>query len=177
MSNNKFENVLWSTRFIVIIAVILSIISSISLFLIGGWDIIQATIFNNPIFNSDINNSNDSLFFDFDVQEGNFYNIQVQTDNYAEEVSWTILNENQDTTYIYNQLVSNELNTENICLNTDSCYTFEITDEYSDGICCDFGNGYIAINNEIFSGEFESELSVDLCELSSIKTHDHNGKR
>ena len=122
----------------------------------------------------DINNSNDSLFFDFDVQEGNFYNIQVQTDNYAEEVSWTILNENQDTTYIYNQLVSNELNTENICLNTDSCYTFEITDEYSDGICCDFGNGYIAINNEIFSGEFESELSVDLCELSSIKTHDHN---
>ena len=122
----------------------------------------------------DINNSNDSLFFDFDVQEGNFYNIQVQTDNYAEEVSWTILNENQDTTYIYNQLVSNELNTEDICLNTDSCYTFEITDEYSDGICCDFGNGYIAINNEIFSGEFESELSVDLCELSSIKTHDHN---
>ena len=62
MSNNKFENVLWSTRFIVIIAVILSIISSISLFLIGGWDIIQATIFNNPIFNSDINNSNDLLF-------------------------------------------------------------------------------------------------------------------
>lgn len=122
----------------------------------------------------DINNSNDSLFFDFDVQEGNFYNIQVQTDNYAEEVSWTILNENQDTIYIYNQLVSNELNSENICLNTDSCYTFEITDEYSDGICCDFGNGYIAINNEIFSGEFESELSVDLCELSSIKTHDHN---
>ncbi len=122
----------------------------------------------------DINNNNDSLFFDFDVQEGNFYNIQVQTDNYAEEVSWTILNENQDTTYIYNQLSSNELNTENICLNNDSCYTFEITDEYSDGICCDFGNGYIAINNEIFSGEFESELSVDLCELSSIKTHDHN---
>ena len=62
MSNNKFENVLWSTRFIVIIAVILSIISSISLFLIGGWDIIQATIFNNPIFNQDINNSNDLLF-------------------------------------------------------------------------------------------------------------------
>ena len=62
MSNNKFENVLWSTRFIVIIAVVLSIISSISLFLIGGWDIIQATIFNNPLFNENINNSNDLLF-------------------------------------------------------------------------------------------------------------------
>ena len=62
MSNNKFENVLWSTRFVVIIAVVLSIISSISLFLIGGWDIIQATIFNNPLFNENVNNSNDLLF-------------------------------------------------------------------------------------------------------------------
>ena len=62
MSNNKFENILWSTRFVVIIAVVLSIISSISLFLIGGWDIIQATIFNNPLFNEEINNSNNLLF-------------------------------------------------------------------------------------------------------------------
>ncbi|MAC42148.1 MAG: hypothetical protein CMJ05_10220 [Pelagibacterales bacterium] len=62
MSNNKFENVLWSSRFVVIIAVVLSIISSISLFLIGGWDIIQATILNNPLFNENIDNSNDLLF-------------------------------------------------------------------------------------------------------------------
>ena len=62
MSSNKFEKVLWSTRYVVIIAVVLSIISSISLFLIGGWDIIQASVFNNPLFNEDINNSNDLLF-------------------------------------------------------------------------------------------------------------------
>ena len=59
---NKFEKALWSTRFIVIVAVILSILSSITLFLLGGWDIIQATIFSNPIFNSDIDNNNDLLF-------------------------------------------------------------------------------------------------------------------
>tara|TARA_B100001057_G_C22649389_1_gene871491 strand:- start:336 stop:839 length:504 start_codon:yes stop_codon:yes gene_type:complete len=58
----KFEKVLWSTRFIVIIAVVLSIISSISLFLLGGWEIIQATTFNNPLFNENINNNNDLLF-------------------------------------------------------------------------------------------------------------------
>ena len=45
-----------------IIAVVLSIISSISLFLIGGWDIIQATILNNPLFNQEISNSNNLLF-------------------------------------------------------------------------------------------------------------------
>ena len=35
MIGNKFENALWSTRFIVLISVVLSIISSIDLFLIG----------------------------------------------------------------------------------------------------------------------------------------------
>ena len=44
------------------ILVVLSIISSISLFLIGGWDIIQATILNNPLFNHEISNSNNLLF-------------------------------------------------------------------------------------------------------------------
>ena len=59
---NKFEKALWSTRFIVLIAVILSIISSVTLFLLGGWDIIQATILNNPLFNKNINSNNDILF-------------------------------------------------------------------------------------------------------------------
>ena len=58
----KFEKGLWSTRFIVIIAVVLSIVLSISLFLLGGWEIIQATTFNNPLFNENINNNNDLLF-------------------------------------------------------------------------------------------------------------------
>ena len=62
MLENKFEKALWSTRFIVLIAVILSIISSITLFLIGGWDIIHATIFNNPLFNQNIKSNNDLLF-------------------------------------------------------------------------------------------------------------------
>ena len=59
---NIFEKGLWNTRFIVLIAVILSIISSITLFLLGGWDIVQATILYNPIFNENINNNNDLLF-------------------------------------------------------------------------------------------------------------------
>ena len=62
MLENKFEKLLWSTRFIVLIAVILSIISSITLFLLGGWDIIQATILNNPLFNQNITSNNDILF-------------------------------------------------------------------------------------------------------------------
>ena len=62
MLENKFEKGLWATRFIVLIAVILSIISSITLFLLGGWDIIQAAILNNPLFNQNINSNNEILF-------------------------------------------------------------------------------------------------------------------
>ena len=62
MTENKFERVLWNTRFVVLISVILSIISSIILFILGGWDIIQAIIYNNPIFNENINSNNDILF-------------------------------------------------------------------------------------------------------------------
>ena len=62
MLENKFEKTLWSTRFVVLIAVILSIISSITLFLLGGWDILQVTIINNPLFDNNINTNNDLLF-------------------------------------------------------------------------------------------------------------------
>ena len=62
MLEDKFEKFLWNTRFVVIIAVILSVISSIMLFLLGGWDIIQVIIFNNPLFNEEVNNSNNLLF-------------------------------------------------------------------------------------------------------------------
>lgn len=59
---NKFEKVLWNTRFIVILVVILSIISSITLFLLGAWDIIDAILKKNPIFNPKISTNNSLLF-------------------------------------------------------------------------------------------------------------------
>ena len=62
MIGNKFENALWSTRFIVLISVVLSIISSIILFLLGGWDIIQAIIYKNPLLNNSIETNNELLF-------------------------------------------------------------------------------------------------------------------
>jgi len=64
MSNfeSKFEKALWNVRFIVILSVILSIVASISLFIIGSWDIIYAIFNNNPLFDSTIDNNNSLLF-------------------------------------------------------------------------------------------------------------------
>ena len=59
---NKFEKFLWNFRYITIIAVILSILSAFTLILIGSWDIIEAVIFYNPLFDASISSNNELLF-------------------------------------------------------------------------------------------------------------------
>ena len=59
---HHFEKALWSFRYVVILSVVLSILASVTLFFIGSWDIINAIIYQNPLFNIDIINNNDLLF-------------------------------------------------------------------------------------------------------------------
>ena len=60
--SGKFEKILWSVRYITILAVILSIIAAFTLITLGSWDIIEAVIFYNPLFDESISNNNDLLF-------------------------------------------------------------------------------------------------------------------
>jgi len=59
---NKFEKFLWNFRYITILAVILSILSAFTLIVIGSWDIIEAVIFYNPLFDTSISSNNELLF-------------------------------------------------------------------------------------------------------------------
>jgi len=59
---NKFEKFLWNFRYITILAVILSILSAFTLIVIGSWDIIEAVIFYNPLFDASITSNNELLF-------------------------------------------------------------------------------------------------------------------
>ena len=59
---NKFEKFLWNFRYITILAVILSIISAFTLIVIGSWDIIEAVVFYNPLFDASISSNNELLF-------------------------------------------------------------------------------------------------------------------
>ena len=60
--SGKFEKLLWSVRYITILAVILSIIAAFTLIILGSWDIVEAVIFYNPLFDESISNNNDLLF-------------------------------------------------------------------------------------------------------------------
>jgi hypothetical protein len=35
-------------------------------------------------------------------------------------------------------------------------------------MCCDFGNGFVTVNGQNFSGDFGSELQIDLCNTIGI---------
>ena len=59
---NKFEKFLWNFRYITILAVILSIFSAFTLIVIASWDIIEAVIFYNPLFDASITSNNELLF-------------------------------------------------------------------------------------------------------------------
>jgi hypothetical protein len=122
----------------------------------------------NPDGASDINTTNDTIFFNFTSIDGQAYNITVVPDNYGEEVSWDITDYSGMAVASEDDLTSNEANNAELCLLSDSCYTFTIYDEYDDGICCDYGNGYFSINNQVFDGAYGEEMSIDLCELSGL---------
>ena len=123
----------------------------------------------------DLNPNNDTLNVSFLVKSGTNYEIAIQTDNYAEETSWQIQNSAGQIISYSEDLMSNTLNTFDYCQDLDSCHTLFIIDEYNDGICCDFGNGYIQINQQLFSGSFNSQVEIDLCSISSISDFDKNG--
>ena len=60
--NNRLEKLLWNVRYVTLLAVILSIISSIFLMVLGSWEIIEAIIFYNPLIDSSISGNNELLY-------------------------------------------------------------------------------------------------------------------
>ena len=117
---------------------------------------------------SDLNRMNDTLLINFSIVDGTPLNFNIQADNYAEENSWEIINTNDEIIVSNDNIISNQLNTFSYCQEIDSCYSLVVYDDYGDGICCDFGNGYISINNQIYDGDFNSEIEIDLCSISSL---------
>jgi len=89
--------------------------------------------------------------------------IEIQTDDYPLETSWTLTNEctGEVQADISQGQYTAEITTfvEEECVPTDS-YTFVISDSFNDGICCSFGGGsYKVTYDEVevaSGGEFDS---------------------
>jgi len=132
---------------------------------------------SNPNGGTDENTTNDSSANSFSLTD-EFNTTQVHlellTDNWSDETTWEFRNSSDTVLYSggpYNGTTQdNTTFLESFDVSLGECYTFEIFDSESDGICCGFGNGSYSLktdNNTIifeggnFGSSEETELRVD----------------
>ncbi|MBL0027018.1 MAG: T9SS type A sorting domain-containing protein [Saprospiraceae bacterium] len=96
-------------------------------------------------------------------------NIDLTFDNYPQETSWEIKNENGLIVLASSKYLSSQKNSQIIidtCL-LAGCYTFTIKDAYSDGMCCSYGYGGYKVSSDaklLFNGgAFGKSASHNFC--------------
>lgn len=73
--------------------------------------------------------------------------VDITTDNYPGETSWTLTNEcaGQVQAEGGQYSANNNLYSVEVCVDQAARYTFEITDSGSDGLCCGYGLGAYSV--------------------------------
>jgi PKD repeat protein len=121
---------------------------------------------SNPNGQPDLNPDNNTIAQGFNAAPQiptSTVNFEVKTDQYPTETTWKV--RNSAGTILYSggpYSGANTIYTATWEFNEFDCYTFTIYDQYGDGICCAFGNGYYKLkdaNNIVFAqgGQFGSE--------------------
>jgi hypothetical protein len=75
---------------------------------------------------------------------GKYIEVDITTDNYPSEISWTITNTCTGSAVLSGGPYSSAnaaQDTESVCVEDGSAYDFAISDSYGDGICCSYGSG------------------------------------
>jgi len=92
----------------------------------------------------DENESNNSLSKSFVFSNGKQYIIELQTDDFPAETSWSLVNDDAQIIIANGELEGGTLHQTVVCLAT-GCYIFSIVDSFGDGICAGYGDGYYSI--------------------------------
>lgn len=67
---------------------------------------------------------------------GHEFRLELQTDDWGEEISWKVENSNGNTVLQGGDYPDQSLVEITDCLGDDGVYTFTIMDSYGDGMCC-----------------------------------------
>ena len=118
---------------------------------------------------TDENTANNTASESFSVLAGGGSTITVNTttDNYGYETNWTLVNSSGAVILTGGSYDNNTSYTVDATCVADDCYTFTITDDYGDGICCSQGNGFyeILVDGVVSTsgGEFTTTETFDFC--------------
>ena len=124
---------------------------------------------NNQV-DGDLSNNSAATTTDMDSDYDNI-TLLINADNYAYETSWKLLDEANEiiSTGSLSSEDSNEVYTEEICVNYTSCFSLYFYDSYGDGICCGFGEGFFQVldaTGEVIltnDGEFDNFVQEVFC--------------
>ncbi|KGO92084.1 T9SS type A sorting domain-containing protein [Flavobacterium subsaxonicum] len=124
----------------------------------------------NPNGATDGNVTNNTATADFIVNQSytiTDVTLNLLADNYGEEISWVLTNQNGDVLYSVDQdtYEDGESYSQVFNLTNAGCYTFAIHDGYGDGICCGQGQGSYSLTTAdgeviIAGGEYGQGESV-----------------
>jgi hypothetical protein len=121
----------------------------------------------NGAANDDVANNNSSTFT-FNAISGNAssFSINLVLDDYPEETSWEILDDNNNIVASGTGYAGGTVNLD-VCV-AAGCYEFTIIDEYGDGICCAWGEGSYEVVNPngvvvASGGEFADSETTTIC--------------
>jgi hypothetical protein len=85
--------------------------------------------------------------------------IRIHTDNWPQETSWELYEQGGGLIASEDMLqFGTTLYEWRVCIEATKCYDFTIHDEYGDGICCDYGDGWyeLVLNGTVvgYGGQF-----------------------
>jgi hypothetical protein len=110
---------------------------------------------------------NDTVETAFEKLSGTPFRLEWKTDNAPLETSWTLKDENGTIVTVGNYTEPDSLFVRDLCLRP-SCYTFTVTDNGGNGLCCGNGNGYFQLTDPegnliAFRGAFGTTENISFC--------------
>lgn len=95
--------------------------------------------------------------------------LALQLDEYGSETTWELLDSKgsvlyESETYADTEGSTPALKNYTFNLSNNECYTFNIYDDYGDGFCCDYGNGYYKLttgDNTVMVNKIDFMSSAD----------------
>ncbi|AEH00280.1 M43 family zinc metalloprotease [Lacinutrix sp. 5H-3-7-4] len=114
----------------------------------GGFHSINVEV-QSPNMGIDEETGNDNEFkiFNIDSYDEETIEFTLKPDGFGSQITWEFKDEDDNILYSGGPYTDNNaaIITETFDVTNSGCYSFTIFDSNSDGICCDFGNGYYTL--------------------------------
>jgi len=97
--------------------------------------------------------------------QSSWLNLTLQSDQYGGETSWSIFSEATGEIVQSSGPIAGNTLTETTISLLAGLYTFVIYDSYGDGICCDYGEGWVSLTNTCGLEEYLYDFNTDAASI------------